>query len=156
MRLLTTLTSIFLLLTVQIAFAQTGIISGRVTNKINNEPVAFATLMVEGTTNGANSDENGNYEITELVPGLYNVKASFVGFNEVTIYEIQVTNSKPAEVNIEMEASSQQLEEVVVRTSPFKKTEESPVSLRTIGVAEIQRNPGRIGTFLKWCSLCPV
>ncbi len=142
MKLMTTLTIVFLSLIVQMAVAQTGIIKGRVTNKINNEPVAFATLIVEGTTNGANSDENGDYEITGLAPELYNVKASFVGFNDVTIFEIQVTNSKPAEINIEMEASSQQLEEVVVRTPPFKKTEESPVSLRTIGVAEIQRNPG--------------
>lgn len=134
--------TLLLLLFAAVANAQTGIIKGRVTDKINNEPVAFATLLLEGTTIGANSDENGNYEITGLVPGLYNVKASFVGFNELTIYEIQVTNSKPSEVNIEMETSSQQLEEVVVRTSPFKKTEESPVSLRTIGVAEIQRNPG--------------
>jgi hypothetical protein len=34
------------------------------------------------------------------------------------------------------------LDEVVVKASPFRKTEESPLSLRTIGVAEIQRNPG--------------
>lgn len=136
------LVSITLFLTVQITFAQTGIIKGRITNKINNEPIAFASLIVEGTSIGSTSDDTGNYEIIGLAPGLYNVKTSFVGFKEVTIYEIQVTNSKPAEVNIEMETSSQQLEEVIVQASPFKKTEESPVSLRTIGVAEIQRNPG--------------
>lgn len=136
------LVSITLFLTVQITFAQTGVIKGRVTNKINNEAIAFASIIVEGTSNGSTSDDNGNYEITGLAPGLYNVKASFVGFNELTIYEIQVTNGKPAEVNVEMEEATAQLDEVTVRASPFKKTEESPVSLRTIGVAEIQRNPG--------------
>lgn len=124
------------------AFAQNGMIKGRVTNKINNEAILFANILVEGTDRGTTTDENGYYEITGLAPGLYNVRATYIGFNDVTIYEIQVTNAKPAVINIEMEENIQQLQEVVVKTSPFRKTEESPVSLRTIGVAEIQRNPG--------------
>ncbi len=131
----------FLMLTVS-AFAQSGIIKGRVTNKINNEAILFANIIVEGAGKGTTTDENGYYEITGLAPGLYNVRATYIGFNDMTIYEIQVTNAKPAEVNIQMEENIQQLQEVVVKTSPFRKTEESPVSLRTIGVAEIQRNPG--------------
>ncbi|MDX1940320.1 MAG: TonB-dependent receptor [Saprospiraceae bacterium] len=133
---------ILLLFCFQISYAQNGVIKGLVTNKINNEPILFANILVEGSDKGTTSNENGNYEITGLPPGLYNVKASYIGFNEVTIYEIQVTNAKPAVVNIQMEENIQELEEVVVKTSPFRKTEESPVSLRTIGVAEIQRNPG--------------
>lgn len=131
----------FLLLTAS-TFAQSGVIKGRVTNKINNEAILFANILVDGTDKGTTTDENGYYEITGLAPGLYNVRATYIGFNDVIIYEIQVTNAKPAEVNIQMEENIQQLQEVVVKTSPFRKTEESPVSLRTIGVAEIQRNPG--------------
>lgn len=135
------LLSFFIFLTGMLV-AQTGIIKGQVTNKINNEPIAFANLQVMGTTKGATTDVDGYYEIGGLEPGLYNIRATYVGFIEVTEYEIQVTNSKPAVVNLAMEESTEQLEEVVVKASPFKKTEESPVSLRTIGVAEIQRNPG--------------
>ncbi len=143
MRFLNALVSITLFLLVfSSLFAQSGTIKGRITNKINNEAILFANVLVEGTDKGATTDENGSYEISGLKPGLYNVKASYVGFNDVTIYEIQVTNNRPAEVNIEMEVSSQTLQEIVVQASPFRKTEESPVSLRTIGVAEIQRNPG--------------
>ena len=122
--------------------AQTGIIKGQINNKINNEPIGFATVLVEGTGTGTTTDLDGFYEISGLEPGLYNVRASYVGFNEVTIYEIQVTNSKPAIVNIQMEETIETLDAVVIKASPFRKTEESPVSLRTIGVAEIQRNPG--------------
>jgi hypothetical protein len=35
-----------------------------------------------------------------------------------------------------------QLSQVEVKSSPFKKVEESPVSLKTIGIAEIERSPG--------------
>jgi len=122
--------------------AQAGIVKGRVTNGINNDPIGFANVIVVGTDQGATTDDLGNYEITGLTPGLYDIKVSFLGFNEVTEFEVQVTNSKPAVVDFELEESAEQLQEVVVQASPFRKTEESPVSLRTIGVAEIQRNPG--------------
>ena len=122
--------------------AQNGIIKGRVTNGINNEPIGFANILIEGTSIGTTTDIDGYYEISGLDAGLYNVRASFIGFNEVINYEIQVSNAIPSEVNFALEEAIEALEEVIVKASPFRKTEESPVSLRTIGVAEIQRNPG--------------
>lgn len=122
--------------------AQSGVIKGKVTNAINNEPIAFANILALGTEKGTATDVDGNYEISGLAPGLYDIRATYVGYNEQTAYEIQVANSKPAIVDFRMEGSAQNLQEVVVKASPFRKTEESPVSLRTIGVAEIQRNPG--------------
>ena len=122
--------------------AQTGVIKGRVSNKLNNETLPSATVQVLGTTQGAQTDDYGNYEITGLEPKLYNIKVSFVGFKDIEVFEIQVTNAKPTILNFEMEESSEGLKEVVIRASPFRKTEESPLSLRTIGVTEIARNPG--------------
>ena len=123
-------------------FGQSGVIEGSTVNKFNNEPLPFVTLLVIGTDNGVVSDIDGNYKIEGLSPGLYDIRASFVGFDELTVFEIQVTNSKPTVVNFELVERSTSLDEVVVTASPFVKTEESPVSLRSIGVAEIQRNPG--------------
>ena len=123
-------------------FAQTGIIKGTVRDALTNDPIAFANVLIPQLGKGAVTDEEGQFEITDLTPGLYDIAASFVGYTEKTIYEIQVTNAKPAEVNFMLETTAEEIDEVVVRASPFRKTEESPVSLRTIGVAEIQRNPG--------------
>lgn len=122
--------------------AQSGIIKGKVTDALNNEPIPFANVLILGTDLGTTTDVDGNYEITGLEPKLYDVRASYLGYSNKTEYEVQVTNSKPATVNLALSESVQDLEEVVVRASPFTKTEESPLSLRTIGVAEIQRNPG--------------
>ncbi|MCH2085291.1 MAG: TonB-dependent receptor [Saprospiraceae bacterium] len=123
-------------------WSQNGVIKGKITNSINNEPIMFANVLVLDTDFGTTTDLDGNYEIKGLGPGLYNVRASFIGFNETTEFEVQVTNSKPAMVDFQLTEQAEQLEEVVVKASPFRKTEESPVSLRTVGVAEIQRNPG--------------
>ena len=125
-----------------LTFAQSGVITGKVVNKINNEPLPFVTVQIEGTGNGAVADIDGNYKIEGLEPGLYDIKCSFIGFNEFTEYEVQVTNSKPTVLDFQLEEQTTALDEVIIKASPFVKTEESPVSLRSIGVAEIQRNPG--------------
>lgn len=124
------------------AVAQTGIIKGRVYDAYTNEPIMFANVVLEGTTKGATTDETGNYEITDIEPGIYNVKATYLGYQDKVEYEIEVTNSKPYIVDLAMEEQSTKVEEVVVKASPFNKSSESPVSLRTIGVSEIARNPG--------------
>jgi len=123
--------------------AQSGVIRGKVFNKISNEAVPFANIGIQGTTMGAVADENGNYVISNLSPGLYNLEASFVGFKKLIIYEVQVTNARPAMVDFELEEEARNLEEVVITASnTFVKSEESPLSLRTIGTTEIKRTPG--------------
>lgn len=124
------------------AQAQSGIIKGQITDALSNEPIPFANVLLLDSDKGTTTDIDGKYEITGLSPGLYAIRASYLGYGEQTEYEIQVTNAKPATVDFAISESSQNLEEVVVKASPFRKTEESPLSLRTIGVAEIQRNPG--------------
>jgi hypothetical protein len=131
----------FILISVLVS-AQTGIVKGRVSAAGNNNPIDFATVAIDGTTTGAQTDEKGEYEIKDLKPGFYNIKISSIGYSPKTIFEIEVTNSKPAVVNIELENSTEKLKEVEVTTNSFQHNEESPVSMRTIGADEIERYPG--------------
>jgi len=124
------------------AFSQTGVIKGRIFNEKNNEPVSFANIIIQGTTTGAISDLEGNYIIENLKPDLYNIEVSYIGFKKKTVMEIQVFNNKPASINISLEEDVTALNEVKITASGFNKTEESPLSMRTIGVSEIERNPG--------------
>jgi hypothetical protein len=124
------------------AFGQGGKIQGRVFNAINNESIEFATVGVEGTAFGTSTDSTGSFVLSGLQPGIYNLKISSVAFKPKTIFEIQVSNSAPAEVEVPLESIATELTEVFVKSDAFDKSDESPVSLRTIGVSEIQRNPG--------------
>ncbi|MCB9313497.1 MAG: TonB-dependent receptor [Lewinellaceae bacterium] len=124
------------------ATAQTGIIQGKVTDALTNEPIMFATVAVSGTTLGTTTDLDGQYLLGDLPVGLYTIAVSYVGYEDQARYEIQVSSGRPVILDFQLEEQTTQLEEVVVKASPFKRTEESPLSLRTIGVAEIQRNPG--------------
>ena len=125
-----------------VIYAQKGTIKGRVYNSFNNQAVPFANVFIEGSTEGAITDENGVYIITGLNPATYNIAASFIGFKKAVLYEIQVSSVKPVILDIPMDEASTELEIVEIQASPFSKTEESPVSMRTISATEIFRNPG--------------
>jgi hypothetical protein len=132
----------FLVMLGGIAHAQNGVIKGKIIDAATNEAIIGANVIITGTTNGTVSDIEGNFEIVGLEPGFYSITASYLGYQSQTKTEIQVTNSRPAFIDFNMEEEDEVKEEVVVTASPFKKTEESPLSLQTIGTAEIQRNPG--------------
>ncbi|WP_421753095.1 TonB-dependent receptor [Croceimicrobium sp.] len=137
----------FLFLCFALAFsfglsAQKGQIKGRVFDEINNEPLPFANVVIEGTSNGTSTDVDGNY-VLEVEPGLYNVTASFVGYTNKTEYEVQVSRSRPIVINFALSESNQTLGEVSVTAQDrITRKDESPVSVSTLGINEIQRNPG--------------
>lgn len=122
--------------------AQNAILSGTVFDATNNEAIAFANVFIQNTTIGTTSDLDGKFEIKNLEPGLYNIEASFIGYQNKTVYEIEVFNNRPSNIEIQLEATEEELEEVTVKAKSFKKVEETPLSIRTIGVNEIQRYPG--------------
>lgn len=123
-------------------FAQQGIVGGRVFDAVSNEPLSFVNIVVSGTTIGTISDMNGRFLITGLKPGFIRLQASFVGYEQSVSPEIEISNARAALVEIPMKTSEQQIKEVTVKASPFRKTEESPVSLRTIAIGEIENSPG--------------
>ncbi len=119
-----------------------GSIQGRAYNASTNEPVPFASLVIWGTNIGSVSDLEGNFSFTGIQPGYLRVSASSVGFEDYLSEEFLVTNAKKSFIEIPMKESKVNLDEVIVKASPFRKKEESPVSLRRIGIEQIEKNPG--------------
>ena len=127
-----------------ISLAQTnsGVIRGRVYNAKTNEGVPFATIQIWGTTTGAVSDYDGNFLFTGVKPGYIELRVSSVGYNPYISQALLVTNSNPVNLEIPLEEMAIDIGEVVVRASPFAKKAETPVSVRIIGIDEIEKNPG--------------
>lgn len=126
------------------AYAQdrTGTIKGRVYNVKTNEGVAFATVQIWGTSTGIVTDENGSFTLTGIKPGFVELRVSSVGFKPYISAAMMVTPSNHMNLEIPLEESDISLGEVVIKASPFIKRIESPVSVRVIGIDEIERNPG--------------
>ncbi len=119
-----------------------GDVKGRVFNAKNNEPIAYATVIIPDITKGGVTDEQGNFDIENVEPGFYKIKVSVIGYKTYISESFRVTKSAGANLLVPMEEENVELQEVVVRPSYFRKKEESPVSLRTIGIDEIEKNPG--------------
>jgi len=131
-----------LLLLMHTMYAQNGRIQGRVVNKINNEPLPFTNLIIWGTTIGSTSDLDGNFFFTGLEPGYVRLAATSVGFEDYISEDILVTNARIVFMEIPMTEKAVQLQEVVVRANPFRKPLESPVSMQSLDISEIEKNPG--------------
>lgn len=114
---------------------------GVVIDKSTRQPLEFVNVLVVGLGIGASTDANGNFLITQVPPGIYRLQASFLGYKTELTPEYRVNHVTPY-VQIELEEENASLNEVVVTASPFQKVPESPVSLRVIGLQEIEKAPG--------------
>src|SRR5690554_3781813 len=122
--------------------AQNAVIQGRIFDALNNEPLPFVNVVIFGTTTGSVTDAEGRITITGLESGFMRIEASFVGYKRTISPEIEVTSARPGYIEIGLEAQREQIGEITVSASPFRKTIESPVSMRNIGIGEIEKSPG--------------
>jgi hypothetical protein len=138
---------IFIIITLSITssvFAQqnSGIIKGRVYNSRTNEGVPFATVQLWGTTQGVITDESGNFTLNGIKPGFVELRVTSVGFKPYISASMMVTNSNHVNLEIPLDELEVSIGEVVIKASPFTKKIETPLSVRVIGIDEIERNPG--------------
>jgi TonB dependent receptor-like, beta-barrel/CarboxypepD_reg-like domain/TonB-dependent Receptor Plug Domain len=138
------LLSIYLLSLISVLAAQqnTGVISGRVYNSKTNEGVPFASVAVWGTSIGSITDFDGNFLFTGVKPGFAELRVSSIGFKPYISGAIMVTNSNQVNIEIPLEELNIGIGEVVIKASPFRKKIETPISVRIIGIDEIEKNPG--------------
>lgn len=122
--------------------AQKASIKGQITDELNNEPIPYANVTVEGTSIGATSDIKGNFEIKSIDPGTYNLMVSYIGYKKKVIYEYEATTANAKFVSFRLTEDITALEAIEIKASAFSKSDESPVSMQTINQTEIQRNPG--------------
>ena len=142
MRKIKGLTFIIALLLPVFAFSQKGTIKGRIINARTNQPIEFASIQIQGTTQGTISEEDGAYSFTEIKPGFVRLIVSFIGFETTVSPEIQVQGNQTSFVDITLPESSVQLEEVSIRPNYNIKRIESPISVISVGVQEIEKGAG--------------
>ena len=110
------MTLAIVLATCTLAFAQQGRLKGKVTDE-TGAPVSFANIVLEkgGTMiGGATSDFDGNYDINPIPPGTYDLKATFVGYNNYVLNGIVIPANKITDWNIKMTSGAISLNEVTV------------------------------------------
>jgi hypothetical protein len=122
--------------------AQNGVVRGRVFNALTNAGIENAKVQLIEQAKGAITLVDGTFELTGLKPGVYSFKAVSIGFKELIINEITVTNARAIDLDFALEELVSNQKEVIVKASPFVRKSESPNSLKTLNATEIERLPG--------------
>ena len=133
---------LFVLFSTLMSFAQnTGSVVGTLTDKeFNDEPLAFANVLIKGTTKGTTSDFDGVYKIENLEVGTHILEFSFVGYETQQI-SVSIIAGEVTELNVAMSASAASLDEVVITTTT-KRESETALLLEQKKAVEIKQSIG--------------
>ncbi len=105
-----------LLLATSIIYSQ-NTLKGNVTNSETNEAVTFANIYFPELEKGSTTNENGDFTISNLPNGNFNIVASLIGFET---YSHEITVNQNTTLNIALIPSVIEMDEVIVST-PFHK-----------------------------------
>ena len=120
----TSLIVLFSLFTLAAFGQENGSIVGKLTDKeLNDDPLAFANVLIKGTSKGTTSDFDGLFEIADVDPGTYTLIISFLGYETLEIPNVTVESGKVTQINAGLGAASVGLDEVVVTTTARKDSE---------------------------------
>ncbi len=115
---------------------------GRVIDRMTRQGVPYAAVVVVGREQyGEATDSVGGFTLRNVPPGICRLGVSCVGYKTALSSE-QIVSARTPFIEIELDEQADQLEAVTVRPSPFRRTVESPVSMRVIGLKEIEKSPG--------------
>ena len=131
-----------LLLSVTTLLAQQGTVKGQVYSTKSNDPLPLATVRVQGTSLGARTDVEGRFVISGVKPGFVRLIVTMLGYETTTSAEVQVVGNQTSFIDIGIEEESTNIAEVVVRPKMRLKRAESPLSLQTLGIKQIEKSAG--------------
>ncbi|MCG3157148.1 MAG: hypothetical protein DKINENOH_03779 [bacterium] len=92
----------------------TGKIKGKVVDRETGEPLLNATILLVGTSMGAAADLNGEYVVVNVPIGVYEVRASFIGYREVTISNVRVNSDLTTELDFSLPAEALEISGVSI------------------------------------------
>jgi hypothetical protein len=122
--------------------AQQATLKGLVKDAYTNEPLPFVNIVVEGTNTGTTTNEAGAFIFENLKPGFIRLQLSSIGFENKLTEEINLSVVRSNYIEVIMQQKTTQIEEVVVTAGSFVRRGESPVSLRRIGIEQIEKGAG--------------
>lgn len=115
-------------------YGQSGSIEGAVTDKETKETLLGATVIIEGTTTGTATDIDGRFVISNVKPGSYNLRITYVSYSPITVENVVVEPGKKTLVSAEMKGDLVSLGDVQITATKRTNTE-------VFMITEIKANP---------------
>ena len=138
-----------------LAQPRAGSIVGRVIDRATQQPVAQATVQVEGRSLGAATDEAGRFAIRQVPVGTHRLRAWRLDYPPVLLSDVTVTPGRDTDVLIELTPEALPQAEVSVQAEAFAKPRDQATSSYSMSYEEIRRSPGAIGDVLRLIQSLP-
>ncbi len=107
--------------------AQTGSVSGLVTDAGTGETLIGATAMIQGTTTGTITDFDGNFVLNDINPGDYNLVVSYISY-EKQVIRLSIKPGETVSLDVKLKSMVIGVEEVTVTATRRTDTESAVIS----------------------------
>jgi hypothetical protein len=149
-----TATRIFFLILLSITktgLSQTAVqsVRGLVFDNETQTPLTGATIVIAGTKPllGTSTDLSGNYKISNVPLGRYDMQISYIGYYPEIVSGILVTSGKEVVITTGLKQSVNQMNEIAVKAYSHKEmpiNRMASISARSFSVEETQRYAGGV------------
>src|SRR5688572_15907689 len=128
------------------AQSNTQIIKGTVLDKQSQTPLPGVNIILISVEppKAAVTDMDGHFKLTDVSPGRYDIKITYLGYKELVMPNVVVTSGKEVSLDIGLEENITALNEVLIAGSKKNETgnELSTVSGRSFSMEEVNRYAG--------------
>lgn len=128
--------TVFALLLSASAYAQSGTLTGQITDAETGEPLIGATVYIESINRGTQSDVDGNYTVSGIDAGTYTVSYRYVGYE--TLNEVVEIGSGTVTRNVELSVDVVGLDEFVVSGYAVQQKREVTGAISTVSSDDLE------------------
>ncbi len=111
------------------AFAQKGMITGKVVDNLTGQPLGGGSIILIEKSISAVADQNGVFTFNKLPAGNYSVKCSYVGYVEKIVTDIIVGENENKDISISLSKAPKEMKGVVIGVTRVKGPGETVATL---------------------------
>ena len=122
-------------------------IKGQIKDSDSKEPLIGATVQIIGSSMGAVTDIDGNFQLAGGEDGIYDIEIKYVGYKTVVKRQIKIEDNRIVTLDFELKADTQMLSDVTVVAKANRESEsvtlleqkKSIVAVQSVGAKELSR-----------------
>ena len=134
--------SLLLLLLSVLNAEPTGLVKGKIIDINSQLPLVGANIVIKSTSLGTISDEDGYFSIEDIPNGNYSISASYIGYKTVYLSDIWVRPNAYDFLNVKLEQSVIQIDDITVEENFFKKSLVNEFQSVSFNRDDMRRSPG--------------
>jgi len=110
-------------------WSQIGTVRGQLIDDSNGTTIPFANILIQETGSGVSTDLDGMYSV-DLVPGTYTFEVSYIGYAQLNVSEVIVTEGQVTLLDLRLKEESAVLDQVVVTAKAIRNTETALMTIQ--------------------------